>query len=266
MNLKKRKQNSHKGQNGIILIIAGSKDFPGAAFLATQALASLRAGNDLTILACPEKVAWAINSLNPDIITVKLKGDYLNLKHYKTIKRYIDKSDIILIGNGISQNKQTQKLVKKIIKTTKPKVIDADAIKAISLKEVDNSIITPHKKEFEILLKNSGLTKKNYRKHLKNNIILLKGPIDYIISKNKIKTNKTGNAGMTIGGTGDILAGLAAGLATKTTLFNAAYLAAKLNGKIGDKLKNSNFIASDFLALIGKEAKISIFHHSANGG
>lgn len=260
MKLKKRGISSHKGQNGIVLIIAGSKEFTGAAYLAVKAISSLRTGIDLAILACPEKVAWAINKLSPDLVTKKLKGDYLTLKHYKKIQTFINRADIFLIGNGISQQKQTKQLIKKIIKNNKEKkkVIDADAITALSLNEIDNAIITPHAREFEILLKNSRLTKKNYRKHLKNNVILLKGPIDFIISKNKIKTNKTGNAGMTVGGTGDILAGITAGLAFKTTLFNAAYLAAKTTGKIGDKLKKTfdyNYIASDFLSLIAKEVK-----------
>ncbi len=255
--MKKRKASSHKGQNGIVTVIGGSKEYTGAVYLAAKAIACMRLGIDMVYVCCSEKVGWAINKLSPDLITVKLKGDYLASRHYKIIKKYIDKSDVIVIGNGISKKRKTKKLVKRIIKINKKKVIDADALKMIKLQDVNNAILTPHHKEFDILLKNSKL-KKNYRKFLKNNVILLKGKEDHIISRKKIQKIKGGNAGMTVGGTGDILAGLAAGYAFSTDLFNAAVLASKLNKKIGNKLKKQlgyGFIASDFLKEISK-------HHS----
>lgn len=256
MKLKKRSKYSHKEQNGVVTVIGGSKEYTGAVYLAAQSISSMRIGIDLVYVCCPEKVAWAINKLSPDLITVKLKGDYLNLKHYSIIKRYIDKSDLILIGNGISKKNKTKKLIKKIIKIDKRKVIDADALKMIRLQDIDNALLTPHSGEFDILLKNSKLNKLNYRKFLKNNVILLKGHKDHVISKNEIKVIKGGNSGMTVAGTGDILAGLCAGYAFLTDLFNAAVLASKLNKKIGNKLKKKlgyGFIASDFLEEIGKE-------------
>lgn len=258
----RRKEDSHKGQNGIVLVIGGSKNLVGALYLAAESIAAMRAGSDLVIVAAPEKVAWTINKMSPDLITVKLKGDNLAERHYDELKMYIDKADVILIGNGIGQEEKTRKLVKKIIKTKKPKVIDADAIKAIRLQEVDNSILTPHAREFEILMNNSKIKNKNIKQiqnKLKNNIILLKGKTDKIISKNKIKDNKTGNAGMSVGGTGDVLAGLCAGFVSqRMNLFDSAYLAAKITGKIGDELKKElgyGFVASDFLKLIAKAIK-----------
>jgi hydroxyethylthiazole kinase-like uncharacterized protein yjeF len=272
----KRKKRSYKGQNGKVLVIAGSLDYFGAVYLASMAIACLRLGTDLVTIACPEKIAWTINSLNPDLITIKLKGDYINSKHLKIINELIQKNDILLIGPGISKNKNTLNFIKKIIKTDKPKVIDADAISATNINIIKNSIITCHKNEFKDLIKNSKLDNifmlnkinkfninniniKILQKKLKNNIVLLKGKEDKIISKNKIKINKTGNEGMTVGGTGDILAGLVTGyLSQKNNLFISAYNASKLNGKIGDKLKKElgyGFIASDFLKIIAKESK-----------
>ena len=107
------------------------------------------------------------------------------------------------------------------------------------------------------MLKNSKLNKKNYKKQLKNNIILLKGKIDNIITKSKTLYNKTGNPGMTKAGTGDVLAGLAAGfkaqgLSNKQSAINASYI----NGALGDlqlkKKKGYFFIASDLLIDIKK--------------
>ena len=119
-------------------------------------------------------------------------------------------------------------------------------------------MLTPHHKEFEILLKNSNLKENNFKKYLNNNIILLKGKEDKIISKDKIYKNTNGNSGMTVGGTGDILAGPVAGyLSQNNSLLSSARKAANLNGNIGDKLKKelgNGFIASDFLKIIAKEA------------
>ena len=248
--LPKHKPTSHKGQNGEVLIIGGSEDYVGC--LALAGLASLRTGIDWITIAAPEKVAWAISCLSSDLITKKCKGKYFTLKNYKQVIDLVKKHDAILIGNGIGQNKQTKLFIKKLVKNIKkPKVIDADGIKAISLKDIDNAIITPHKKEFEILLKNTKIQEKDLKKHIKNNVIIKKGKIDLIITKNKTFENKTGNEAMTKAGTGDVLAGLAVGfLAQGLTLTQSAINAAYINGKIGDYLKKKkgySFIASDLV-------------------
>jgi len=267
-----RRKDSHKGDNGMVLAVGGSRDFAGAIALA--GLAALRSGCDLVKVIAPEKVAWAINTYSPDLITMKLKGDYFNLNHSDIIKKSMERFDVLLIGNGIGLSKSTRQFCKKTIKIIKKlKVIDADAIKSISMNDVKNSIITPHSKELEYFLINSKINKniikkisntKNIQKKSqlikkitqkflnKSNIILLKGKIDIIISKNKIFYNKTGNAGMTKGGTGDVLAGLCAGfLAQSKDLLQSAINAAYFNGMIGDillkKKKGFTFLASDMV-------------------
>ena len=234
-----RKRSSHKGENGYVLTAGGCREFVGAPTLA--GLAALRAGADLSVIAAPEKVAWAINRLTPDLITLKMKGDYLTENNVNEVLKRAEKADVLLIGPGLSLKSKC--FVKRIVKKTKEKlkVIDADAIKALSDKELSNSIITPHEKELEIFLKNSkknadlkGITSKKkttiLKKTLKdffmkNNVLLLKGPTDIIISEKRTALNKTGNAGMTVGGTGDILAGITAGyLAQTKDLFKSAVL------------------------------------------
>lgn len=261
---KKRKKDSHKGENGIVLIIGGSERYSGAPYLATRAVAALRTGPDLVFLACPHQVAWAINSMNPDLITEKLRGKYLKKRHFRKLVKMSEKADVILLGPGIGQHKKTKKLLEKFLPVVKDKkkVVDADALKTVKIQELENTVFTPHQKEWHVLLENSGLSEKNYRSKLKSNVLLLKGKQDKIISKDKKKTNKTGNEGMTVGGTGDILAGLTAGfIAQGMSLFKAAERAAKLNGKLGDKLKEElgyGMIASDFLkeiAVVNKKMK-----------
>ena len=257
---KTRDLNARKGNHGKVLCIGGSEDYVGAPYLAANAaIGSLRSGTDIVTIAAPKKVAYALNVLNPDIISKKFNCTYFTQDQSEQILKLSELYDCILIGPGIGQNKKTALFINDIIKNiNKPLVIDADAIKCIKIQNISNAIITPHKKELEIMLKNSNISINDYkdlRRHLKTNVLLIKGNIDIIISSEKIKYNKTGNPGMTVGGTGDILSGIAAGfLAQGNSLFNSAAASAYLCGYIGDKLKEFNsysFIASDFLDEIG---------------
>jgi hydroxyethylthiazole kinase-like uncharacterized protein yjeF len=254
-----RKKDSHKGDNGKALIIAGSEEYAGAVALA--GLAALRAGCDIVTIAAPEKVAWAVNCLSPDLMTHKVKCSYFTEKNAKEIIEISKKFDVVLIGNGIGM--KSKNFVKKAIKNIKkPLVIDADAIKSISIADAKNAIITPHRKELEILLKNShhaGIMKlkskafiAKLQKIIGNNILLIKGKTDIILSKDRVIFNRTGNAGMTKGGTGDVLAGLCAGFLSQTKkkdLLKSAAAAAWINGYAGDLLmkrkKGPIFLASD---------------------
>jgi NAD(P)H-hydrate epimerase len=238
----KIKRKDYKGQNGSVLVVGGSKDYVGAP--AFVAMAALRTGVDIVTVCAPEKVAWTINSYTPDIITKKFLGEELNLTHCKEIIALSEKFDVIVLGNGLGLNKDfVLKLLREI---KKPMVIDADAIKVISLDVASNSVFTPHKKEFEMLYNNTvkkypfdeldmETNVKNIQKHIGNNIILLKGPSDIVFTKHRRHVNKTGNNSMTIGGTGDILAGICAGYIAQTNdLFESAVHSAFINGKLGE--------------------------------
>jgi len=276
-----RRKNSKKGDNGKVLVIGGSQHFIGAISLA--GLAALRSGVDWVTIAAPEKVAWCVNALSPDIVSVKLKGDFISLKHTKVIGKLAKKHNVVLIGNGMGLHKDTIKFNKQIVKKIENlKVIDADGIKALSTADLENSIITPHIKELEIFMKNSkvhdimikqiinekdiereslmirksldrlGIKKDNKNFFENNNVLLLKGKIDIIISKEGIYFNKTGNAGMSKAGTGDVLAGLTAGfLAQSKDLTQSAINAAYFNGLVGDillkKKKGFTYLASDMV-------------------
>ncbi len=247
--LPKRISKSHKGDNGKVLIIGGSRDYVGA--LALAGLAALRSGVDWVTIAAPEKVGYAINSLSPDLIVKKYKGNDFSLSKAKDILKLEKEFNAVLIGNGVGMHAKS--FVKKYVRETKkPLVIDADALKQIKLQDVKNAILTPHKREFDILLKNSKLKNNNYKKYLKNNVILLKGPIDQIITTSKTYYNKTGNPGMTKAGTGDVLAGLCVGfLGQGLSLLQSAINAAYFNGLAGDillkKKKGFSYLASDLV-------------------
>ena len=287
--LPKRKSSGKKGDNGYVLIVGGSEHFIGAVALA--GLAALHSGTDGAHIVAPDKVAWAVNCLSADLVTIKVKGSYFSSRHAKKVIDLVKTRDVILIGNGIGIEKQTKQFAKKVVNNIKKsKVVDADGIKALSSADLENSIITPHKKELQIFMENSkinqnileiALNAKDLERKAKlirkafqllgskrnkkfffenNNIILLKGPIDIIIGKNNIAFNKTGNAGMTKGGTGDVLAGLTAGfLAQKLSLQQSAINAAYYNGIIGDillkKKKGFTFLASDMVKEIKRVLK-----------
>lgn len=259
---KKRKSNSHKGQNGKVLVIAGSNEFSGAPVLvAMSSLACLRAGVDLCYVLTPEKTGFVVNTYSPDLIVHKTKGDKLTKKHLKKVLELGKKVDSIVIGPGLGREKATLSFVREVVKKTKkPIVIDADAIHAVpKMKFGGNVLITPHATEFEMFTgeKIKGKTLEQKKKIVKeaatkhNCVILLKNPIDIISDGKKIVLNKTGNPGMSVGGTGDVLAGLCGGfISLGLSLFDCAKSAAFVNGKIGDKLlkkKGYSFIASDFL-------------------
>ncbi|TAL51934.1 MAG: NAD(P)H-hydrate dehydratase [Nanoarchaeota archaeon] len=236
---------SHKGMNGRVVAVGGSEDYVGAIALA--GIAALRSGVDLVIICAPEKVAWAINRKSLDIITKKLPGKIIVPRHISEIKKMLRPDDVLLFGNGVGLNVKTKKAMQLLSEFPQMKVIDADALKSISTKNLSNSILTPHKKELEILLKNTSIEEIVK----KNNIVLIKGKIDEIHSKNNIHYNKTGNSRMTVDGTGDILAGLCAGfLAQYKSLEEAAKTAAFVNGECGDNLlrkKGFTFTAEDML-------------------
>ena len=249
--VKVRKPRSHKGDFGKVLIIGGSEDYVGAPILAGEA--AFASGVDIVTITAPEKIAFAINTYNPDLITKKLKGDYFSIKHIPELLKLSKRFDSVLIGPGLGR--KSDDFVRELcVKLKKPAVIDADAVKALRLQDIDNAILTPHSKEFQTLRDNSGMKKIKPG----TNVILKKGSVDEIISRSKVKHNKTGNPGMTVGGTGDVLAGLCAGfLAQSNDLFNSACAAAFISGLAGDSLNKklgNGFTASSVV----KEIPVTI--------
>lgn len=270
-----RSQSAHKGDSGRILTIGGSRDYVGAPTLV--GLAAMRSGADWVTIAAPEKVAWAINSISPDLITKKFSCEYFDERSEEELLELSKNFDIITIGNGMTVREDTKILIKNLVqKIPQYKIIDADAIKAAEIDNLRNSILTPHEKELEYFFINNRknkkiLEEKNLAAKAKkiqseltellknNNVILLKGPVDAIISQNQISFNKTGNPGMTVAGTGDVLTGITAGLLAQTKdMFYSASLAAYINGRCGDVLLKKmgiGFLASDLLTEIPKILK-----------
>ncbi|MCL2143788.1 MAG: NAD(P)H-hydrate dehydratase [Methanomassiliicoccaceae archaeon] len=231
------KEDSHKGENGRLLVVGGGP-YIGAPAMA--AMASLRAGVDLVRIATPKRSFMPIASMTPNFIMHELSDDILTEKDVRSLLELAKKVDAVLIGPGLGTDEGTMAAVREfVLRCNKPAVVDADGITAISLMSVvpGNVIITPHKREFEdfsgFALKSCDLLEISERRNV---TILLKGVTDVIVRGEKKKTNRSGTSAMTVGGTGDVLSGIVAGLLSKgMDTFDAAYLGAYICGSAGEK-------------------------------
>jgi len=271
LRLNGRETNSHKGQNGNVLVVGGSNEYSGAPALA--ALSALRSGADISIVACPTSVASPIRSYSPDLIVKGLSDNYINFDDTSKILEISKKADSMVIGCGIGMEEETSLALNEMIeKIQKPIVIDADALKILDsnlISEHRNEIVlTPHKAEFKAFFGvdiPEKLSQKidivsEYSKECTCTVVL-KGNVDIISNGESVKLNDTGNPGMTVGGTGDVLAGLIGGLlAQGHNAYESAYLGAFINGTAGDIAKKEygyNYLASDVLKYIPKVFRIS---------
>ena len=275
------KEESHKGDNGRVLVIGGG---PYIGAPALSGLAALRTGCDLVFVLTPKRVARAISSFSPLLITPDRlakdiamfspnlivrelsREDRIVAEDFGIIEEYIPKVDAVVIGPGLGSDKSTKAAIERIIlrcaKRNKNMVIDADAIQVVGKKQViirySSTVITPHAGEFKDLTKvklDSNLMhrKKKVEEWAKklDVTILVKGPVDVISDGVRTKFNDVHNRAMTVGGTGDVLAGIVGGLLSKgVEPFNAACIGAFLNGSAGNNAfekKSYGLVATDII-------------------
>jgi NAD(P)H-hydrate epimerase len=260
---KPRSPTGHKGDFGRLLVIGGSEIYSGAPTLVS--LAAMRTGVDLVYLAVPEKNAYEISSMSPDLITVKLKGKNLNPTNMATLKPFLGMVDAVVMGPGIGLAPETQDFVKACVeeveKAGKPLLLDADGLKAFAkFKRPLKTplVLTPHAGEYTILTGETlpenqqervAMAQKTAKKL--GATILVKGKVDIICSSECSKLNFTGNPGMTVGGTGDVLSGIVGGLiAQHVDPFEAAVAGAFVNGAAGDFVADEigyHMVATDII-------------------
>ncbi|MCD5409419.1 MAG: NAD(P)H-hydrate dehydratase [Methanocellales archaeon] len=233
-----RDSDSHKGDNGRILIIGGGA-YVGAPAL--TALAALRTGADIATIAAPASVSDIIASFSPDLIVSSLTSDVLTPDDLPIITELVQEHDVVVIGMGLGRDELTRRAIKAIVPICKKVVIDADALSALDLPLDGSAIITPHAGEFKRVTgrdipkdgeKRTALVKKFAKEN--NIVVLLKGKMDIISDGTSIKMNKTGNVGMTVGGTGDVLAGTVGAFYAKNDAFESAAAGAFITGLAGD--------------------------------
>ncbi|MDI6759034.1 MAG: NAD(P)H-hydrate dehydratase [Candidatus Omnitrophota bacterium] len=281
--LLRRKPNSHKGFFGHIFILGGSKRFSGAAVLCAEA--AYRSGAGLVTLSSPFGITQAIIKIKPKEVMLlplpETKSGSFSFSGYKRIENFLKDVNILVVGPGLTQDKSTQGLVRKLIaNTNKPIVIDADglnalaghldSVKASRRQGVKDIIITPHPGEMSWLLGTSveeiqGKRKQTAKKFAKDYkvTVVLKGHNTIVTDyQNNFYINKTGNPGMATAGSGDVLTGIiAAFLGQGLSTFEAAKYAVYLHGLAGDLAADEKtqlgMIASDIIKKIPEAIRLS---------
>ncbi len=272
-----RRIHSHKGENGRLLVIGGSSRYAGAPALA--AMAALRVGIDLAVVAVPGSIAREVRSYSPDLIVLPLDSeDRLDPGSIGQISKEVARADAAVIGMGLGEHPETAssvlEILKLISKSSIPAVIDADAIKALGRSPEAakglGAVITPHAGEFKAL---TGVElpedrEEGWKERLPivrewasrlGATLLLKSKHDIITDGSRYRVKNIGNPGMTAGGTGDVLAGVAGALLSRgAEPFRAAVAASFINSYAGDMLEEEvgqRFTASDLVRAIPRVLK-----------
>jgi NAD(P)H-hydrate epimerase len=271
-----RRSDTHKGDYGRVFVLAGSVGMTGAAYLCAKA--ALRSGAGLVTLGIPESLNTIMASKLTCVMTHPLpetSAKTLSKKAKDCILELTEKSDVVVMGPGLSQHPDTKRLILRLLEQiNKPIVLDADGINALAgntdvLDRVKEDIVlTPHPGEMARLvgLRGAGEVQKNrleiargFVKARKNITLVLKGANTLVIDKNSYYINKTGNPGMATAGSGDVLTGMIGGLMGQSasggfTNFEAAQLGVYLHGLAGYIAAKENgeisVIASDILNVL----------------
>ena len=251
-----REQNSNKGTFGKVLNFAGSRNYIGAAYLSTVSI--LKAGGGFAALASEKDIIRSVSTLLPEAV-------YLSRE--EGLKQINDFS-VILIGCGLGLNRASKNLFKKIITklndTQVPVIVDADGLNILSGINItlpQNTIITPHPLEAARLL---GVNLKDVLNDLEGSAgklsekydctAVLKTHRTIICAKDKLFINQHGNSALAKAGSGDVLAGIIAGLLAQTVnknpnLFEIAKLGVYLHSRTGEiaseELSEYSVLASD---------------------
>lgn len=258
----KREQNSNKGTFGKVLNFCGCKNYIGAAYLST--LSSLKVGAGFSALATEKEVIQSVSKILPEAVYFSRKEGL----------RQIEDFNVILIGCGLGLSRASKSLLKKVINKVPRSVlmvIDADGLNLLSNENIKlngNVILTPHPKEAsrllgcsleDVLIDLEASAKKITEKY--ECITVLKTHRTIICNKNfEIHINQYGNSALAKAGTGDVLAGIIAGLlAQGMNGFEACKLGVYLHSRAGEiaseELTEYSVLASDIPQYLHKAIK-----------
>lgn len=235
----------NKGSFGKILLLCGSRGFTGAAYLA--AMGALRSGAGLAFLGVPESI-YAIEAVKlnePVVFPLPDEDGKLSFWAVSEVLKRLPKMDAVLIGCGLGQSKGTLSIVKAVLENARcPVIVDADGInvltehKDILRGRAYPTILTPHEGEFVRFGGTIGedrMASAAYFAREWNSIVLLKGHETCVTDGLTGYLNRTGNSGMAVGGSGDVLAGIIVSLLGQgISPLEAAACGAWLHGAAGD--------------------------------
>ena len=246
---------SHKGDNGEVLVVGGGP-YTGAPALTAQA--ALRGGADLVRVACPAGVAREIQSYSENLILRPFDGDHLAPPHVDSLAELAAEHHTLVVGPGLGDADATLEAVGDLLSRFEgTAVVDADAVSVVPDIETDAELVcTPHQGE---LLGMGGETSEDWRERADlvesfaaevGQTLLVKGPYDIVSDGERTRVGRTGNPGMTVGGTGDVLAGVTGALASVQDPLDAAAIAAYTVGSVGDRVvddRGYGLVATDLL-------------------
>ncbi|RLM51632.1 NAD(P)H-hydrate dehydratase [Halorubrum sp. Atlit-28R] len=240
-----RDPDSHKGDNGEVLVVGGGP-YTGAPTL--SALAALRAGADLVRVACPESIADAVQGFSPNLIVRPLPGDRVGSSHADRVASLAAENDVVVLGPGLGDGDGTREFVREFLTAYEGRaVVDADALRVVPEVDTDADLIcTPHQGEL-VGMGGETAPEPDERAELVRefaadlgHVLLVKGAVDVVADADGVRLNRTGNPGMTVGGTGDVLAGTVGALAAVADPFRAAAVGAYVVGRAGDAAADAN--------------------------
>lgn len=259
-----RRKDSHKGEHGRLLVVGGSMEYVGTPTLVAQS--ALKTGIDLAYLTVPKYVADKM-PFDPNlIVNPPVSDEYISPQDVDEID-YM-KFDCIAVGNGMGTNQESRKALEKIMSWKIPTVADADAITLMEKKWLhEKCILTPHRREFQALFGKEEETGGDFVESCSAEtgaVIILKGMADIVSNGETTRINKTGNPYMSVGGTGDVLAGITAGLLSQSKKpFESACAGAFLAGLAGDlaaQMLSESLTATDMIARIPEAIRESRRH------
>jgi NAD(P)H-hydrate epimerase len=266
-----RRPDTHKGDYGHLLVIAGSVGKTGAAAMTCET--ALRIGAGLVTLAIPKSLNAIMEVKLTEVMTEPLPEtpkQTLSLRAFSSILRLCENKKAVIIGPGIGTFKETQSLILKLIKTLNlPIILDADGLTALAtqpktLPTTNRSLIlTPHPGEMAKLIRSTPKDVQEDRISISRNFaqshhvhLVLKGHRSLIATpKGEVFINPTGNPGMASGGTGDVLTGMIGGLICQGfDILQSLQMAVYLHGLAGDEmaqeLGEKSLIARDIIEKI----------------
>lgn len=240
---------AHKGAGGEVLVVGGGP-YQGAPYLA--GLGALRAGADIVRIASP------VFEPVPDLIYERLEGKRIGSRHLDTLKALAERADVVVMGNGLGD--RSHGVMIELARCCRKAVVDADALRR-PLPTAEYTLYTPHAGEFARMTGTptpEGLVQRARaaRAAARHGTVLLKGRVDVISDGERVRFNRTGSPLMTVGGTGDVLAGVAAALFCHLPAFESACIAAFVNGRAGmavEKALGGGMLASDLAERIPQE-------------
>ncbi len=248
-------EGSHKGAGGEVLVIGGGP-YQGAPYLA--GMAAIRAGADIVRVATPNLLPC------PDLIVEQTGGRVIREEDADRLAGFAEHADVTVCGCGLGT--ESHAVILDIAGYMGRAVFDADALRQ-PLPVADNSIYTPHAGEFFRMTgcrmpDDSAGRARMVRDHGPAGTTLAKGSVDVISDTSRVRFNRTGTPHMTVGGTGDVLAGIVGALFCRLPAFEAAALGAYINGCAGESLAG----LGDGLAATDLLAQIPLVISGANSG